>query len=347
MAQKVDKVKTPASEDMIVSAIKTAWSKIFGETPNLAQIGKAWAQIAIECGHGQYIFNNNVGNMNWTKGFSGDYYETKDSITVGNNPANRRVYTAKMRSYSNLLQGVADYLHLLKNRPGVMKALQTGSPKDFSYALADVHYYDAHIRDDYVNKDGKKVGGYTSGLSNIYKQFMRKHEDGIQESHKPELKHESGFIANFLAGLGKLLDNLTAKNTMIHINKYGSKYPTNKYLIAVGSNDFSSKIEFARILSLALKEELDATTEIYTDGDHVEIQCFIDAKEAKGRVVIKELCAALSNAFEEAVKSYGIEAHTLITPNKDTHYQRLDIKVAESNYRKFRLKLARYDVKTN
>ena len=66
-------------------------------------------------------------------------------------------------------------------------------------------------------------------------------------------------LANFFKGISHLLDTLTAsEENVMKINKYGSEYPLNKYLISIDSNsDFSSKLEFARVLSIALKEEID------------------------------------------------------------------------------------------
>ena len=115
MGTKVSRVPTPASQDQVVAAIVKAWKRVFNENPTWGQVGKTWAQIGVETGNGTEIFNHNVGNINWTKGYNGDYYETTDSITIGDNPANRKFYTAKMRSYKDLFQGVADYLTLLKN----------------------------------------------------------------------------------------------------------------------------------------------------------------------------------------------------------------------------------------
>lgn len=124
------------------------------------------------------------------------------------------------------------------------------------------------------------------------------------------------------------------------MNKYGINYPPNKYLISIDSdNDVDSKIEFARILSLALKEETDSESEIYSDENEVEIQCVVNAKQNIGLKVVKEMCAAVADTFEYATRKIGsIKIYTHVSIDKDPCYQKLGIKLSEINYRKFQLK---------
>lgn len=336
----VPRKATPSSEAQIVSAIRQAWTEVFGTRPTIAQVGKTWAQIAVETGRGNSMYNYNVGNITWTPNHRGDYYITTDTMTVNNNPADRRKYQAKMRAYNNLYEGVADYLTLLKNRAPVAEALESGSVKDFSYALASVHYYDPYTRDDYRDKSGKKVMGYTSSLASIYKEFLGKRNVRVpQES-------SSNMLMSFFKRLGDLLDSLTREAGSIKvksINKYGTEFPQNKYLISIDSDsDLSSKLEFARILSFALKEEIDADSETYTDGKDVEVQCVVNAEQNRGLHVIKELCSVLSDTFEYATKKIGgVKTNTFVLSNEDSCYQKLDIKLSETNYRKFQLKFIR------
>ena len=334
---RVKRVSTVSSEGQVVSAIKQAWPEVFGGKPTLRQVGKTWAQIATENQGGKGIFNYNVGNLNWTPQWRGDWYETQDSQTVGNNPANRLWLPYKRRAYNSLEEGVADYLKLLKNN-GAAKALN-GTVKDFSYALAKAHYYDPYTRDDYVDKSGKKVSGYTSALLANYNNFISKHKNGVPT----EQASEPNMLVSFFKRLGDILDSLTREAGSIKmnsINKYGSNYPQNKYLISVdSSSDLSSKLEFARILSLALKEEIDANTEIYTDGKDVEVQCVVNVERTRGLHILSELCNSLSETFEYATKKIGgVKTNTFVMPNEDSCYQKLDIKLSETNYRKFQLK---------
>lgn len=152
-------------------------------------------------------------------------------------------------------------------------------------------------------------------------------------------------LASFFKSINRLLDSLVApalasEENEMKINKYGSEYPLNKYLISIDSDsDLSSKLEFSRVLSMALKEEIDSDSEIYTNGSDVNIQCMLSAEKNRGLEVLKEFCAAFSDVFEYSTKSIGgIKIYTFITPEKNSDYQKLDIKLADINYRKFHLK---------
>jgi hypothetical protein len=165
----------------------------------------------------------------------------------------------------------------------------------------------------------------------------------INRRKNPIYQNDSGSIlARFFMGLEHLLDNLIASKEH-NINKYGAEYPTNKYLISIDSNsDVSAKLEFARILSIALKEEIDSHSNIFTNGSDVEIQTVINAEKNRGLEIIKEFCAALSNTFEYSTKSIGsIKIYTFVSPNIKSNYQELDIKLADINYRKFHLKFVK------
>jgi hypothetical protein len=73
----------------------------------------------------------------------------------------------------------------------------------------------------------------------------------------------------------------------------------------------------------------------------VQIQCAIDTDSKKGELVLKELCSAISDVFSDATKKIGsIKIDTKILLNNKSKYQKLDIKLAETNYRKFHLKFA-------
>lgn len=186
-------------------------------------------------------------------------------------------------------------------------------------------------------------------FQNVLKQFNAVAGNGVVTERKmrrkmaPENSQTSGgsMIATFLNGLGHLLDNLSfATFDNKCINKYGSDYPQNKYLVSIDTdNDFSSKLEFARILSLALKEEIDSDSEIHTDGEDVELQCTVSAEQERGLEVVKELCATLSDTFEYATKKIGgVKTYTFVQANKEPYYQKLDINLSKINYRKFHFK---------
>jgi hypothetical protein len=332
MANLVKAINTPASQNEIIQTIISAWPIVFGTTPTTDQVAKTWAQIAIEASRGKYILNNNVGNIDYTSGFKGDYYENTDNYSVNGNPAIRKSYIAKRRAYPTLKAGVIDYLTLLKNRKPVMKALLNGTPADFSNALAEVHYYDPYVRDDYVDKHGRKNHGYTHNLVSIYNQLLNKKTR--PEDYAPPSTSSgdnTSLLASFVSKLESFLDNLTSLAS-------ASNEPNN-FLIEVKSSspaDFASKLEYSRILSFALKEELDLKTNIYTDRNNIQISC-----ENKNIPIenVKEVCAAISDTFTYATRKIGtIKVYSLVSQNTRPNYEELNIKTAEINYRKFNIK---------
>lgn len=329
----VPAIKTPSSQNEIVSNIVAAWPEVFGGKPTLSQIAKTWAQIAIETGHGKYFLNYNIGNIDWTPGFPGNYFIGSDVVAIGNDPNNKKSYHPKRRAYSNLFEGVKDYLTLLKHRAPVMQTLQKGGPKDFSTALAKVHYYDPTYRDDYVDKKGKKQNGYTSMLASNYYNFVKDYRGGkIQtgpvdhrRSNQPQ-QEDNGFIAS----LEKFIGNIFSSKTN-GVSKYGSKFPRNKFLITIGSKNRLANIEFARILKIAAKEELDADITVFANKSYVEAECLIDANN--GKEVLSELCYALLDAFDDATRKIGgAKIFTLVIPNRSSEYQTLSIRSEDICY---------------
>lgn len=126
-------------------------------------------------------------------------------------------------------------------------------------------------------------------------------------------------IETFLSGVMKLASN-----------------KENKYLICVDSdNDFSSKLEYARVLKYALKEELNINSEIYSSKNDINIEC----SSLDNEDVIREVCDAVSETFKFATKKIGgINIIASVIPNMQSNYKLINIKVADINYRKFHSK---------
>jgi hypothetical protein len=298
MAAKLDRKLTPASKRDIVSAISAAWKEIFNRKPTLGQIAKAFAQISAETNLGQAIYNNNVGNIIWTRNNAHDYFMNTDTRSVNGDPANRQQYTQEFRSYPTLVDGVADYLTLLKNMNGgkVLPTLLGGSTEDFSSALADAKYYDPYTKDDYVNAQGKKVPGYTSALSKHYNDFVsqyrRRHNLQNAAPASQTTNNISSTVSEFVDQLEHFVEKLVGANQ--------------KYVLFVRSNeDFSSKLEYARILKNALKIELNAKSDIMVNDDSIVLEVELPNALKDHPEVIAEVSAAISDAFRHATKKIG------------------------------------------
>jgi hypothetical protein len=204
------------------------------------------------------------------------------------------------------------------------------------------------------NKDGKiTVGDLTntlmsmeksSGFQKMLSQFNRVAGNGevsekakgvSQPQESTQMLAEKNIPPPLMNEINSFLDSFAGKQDSDIIK-------SSSYLISINSdNDFTSKLEYARILSLALKEELNIQSDIFTNNTDVQIQCAIDTDSKKGELVLKELCSAISDVFSDATKKIGsIKIDTKILLNNKSKYQKLDIKLAETNYRKFHLKFA-------
>lgn len=203
-----------------------------------------------------------------------------------------------------------------------------------------------------TNKDGKitvgditnilmKMEG-TSSFQNMVKQFNTVAGNGTVSEKSPNKTFEpqtpsrspmdNNMLASFVDKINSFLDSFASSQLQ----------QGNLYLISISSdNDVSSKLEYARILSIALKEELDANSEIYSSNDNIQLECVLNADPDKGSLAIKELCSAVEDAFAYATKKIGsIKINTKIVHNVHSRYQKLDIKLADINYRKFHLKFS-------
>jgi len=195
------------------------------------------------------------------------------------------------------------------------------------------------------DKDGKITVGDIISLLNTLSQQSKfqdmytqlksvagNTQEGVSQKSQSQTTSPNHNISNFLVRLDKLLDSLAKTNPKI------SKY--SDYLILIDSNnDFPSKLEFAKILCTAMKERLNIDSNIYSDNEHIEIGCSLDADYNQGTIILKEFCTAISDAFQYATKKIGgIKIATNIVANIQSYYKPLDIKISNINSRKFKIK---------
>ena len=129
------------------------------------------------------------------------------------------------------------------------------------------------------------------------------------------------------------------------VNNFVSKLigASEKHLIVIQSSaDLSSKLEYARILKMALEEELGVKSDIFTDGNtvHMETQCISD--KIASEQVIMEVSDAISNAFKDATKNIGsLVVKASINTETQSKLSMLDVDSAIRNYRMFNLKFCK------
>lgn len=120
---------------------------------------------------------------------------------------------------------------------------------------------------------------------------------------------------------------------------YQKYLPSNHMVIKVQADSLTDSVEFSRILCSALDEELQAKSFTHTDGDSVEVECTINGPEGICFDAVKQLTAAVSDAFKQATtKIGGIEVKTQFISNKKSSYQQINYKFASNQRRMFLLK---------
>lgn len=122
-------------------------------------------------------------------------------------------------------------------------------------------------------------------------------------------------------------------------SEYKKYLPLNCMTIKISSNDLIDSLEFARILSLALDEEILAETSLHLKDKNLEINCLVNGPEQLCINAVTQLTESLSKVFEHATKKIGgIKITSLVIANTKSDYQNLDIKLAQTAYRHFRYK---------
>ncbi len=111
----------------------------------------------------------------------------------------------------------------------------------------------------------------------------------------------------------------------------------NEFLIKISSPRLEDNLEVARILCTAYEDLLDAKCRTYTDGDFVEISCKTRGEVKQCFAAIDQFSNEFLNEFEDRTEIDTVSLR--VFANKKPSYGELDIKTAESNYRKFQLKI--------
>lgn len=115
----------------------------------------------------------------------------------------------------------------------------------------------------------------------------------------------------------------------------------NNFLIVINAEDLITKAEYARILQSVIQEELKAYSSIHSDDKSVELVCSLPFSMEDSLRCLEEVCSAVSDVFKFATA--GCDVETFVVLDEESDYPEIDIKTAEINRRKFRLKLARGD----
>jgi hypothetical protein len=138
--------------------------------------------------------------------------------------------------------------------------------------------------------------------------------------------------------VNRLLDNYLALINAEEEVKM-KKLSYNSAVVKIVSNSFNESLEFARLLTLALDEELSAKVSIHSNNNLVEVECDIPGAPQEVFAVAEQLSNSLAEVFFDVTKKIGgVTVKTQLITNKKSSYQTVDLKTAESEHRKFLLK---------
>ena len=148
-----------------------------------------------------------------------------------------------------------------------------------------------------------------------------------QNAPKKEQSPFGSFVDKYVHPAIESLDQLLTKYL-------GMISAAPNYLIQIKNADYTDAVEFARVLGSVLDEELKTRSYTYTDGKYnVDLEC----KKANlvNQKQIEELAEITLEQFKEATNT---NPTIKILKDKVSNYQEINVKHAETSYRKFHLK---------
>jgi hypothetical protein len=136
----------------------------------------------------------------------------------------------------------------------------------------------------------------------------------------------------------KMFNSVFAEETSLK-RLYKKALPTHNILIQIDAPNYNSAIEFSRILTSALDEDLLSNSYPHTDGSRVEVECSIHGPEKECFEAVQQMSEAIAEAFKDAtIKIGGLKVKATCIMNKKSSYQPISLRTATSNYRTFLLK---------
>jgi Transglycosylase SLT domain len=152
---------------------------------------------------------------------------------------------------------------------------------------------------------------------------------------------EKTMPTNNPSSMSELLEKFVQSLSSVTASKktYQKFLPNHHVLIEIDAADYTSAVEFSRVLCAALDEELKAFAYPHSDGGKVEVECSIAGPALECLQTVEQLSQALASVFKDATKKIGgITVQTNCIMNKKSSYQQISLRTADTNYRKFLLK---------
>lgn len=146
-------------------------------------------------------------------------------------------------------------------------------------------------------------------------------------SQLPKQKENNTSSDYLLNQLDSFLKSVASDNKSINVNNFS---------ILVIGEDLSTSIEFARVLAIGLREELNAKTTTHMQDNKIEVSCTINGSKEMAKKLIQAFTDNLSNCFFDKTKEIGgLKVVAKIVNHKKSNYDFIDYRTASLYYRKF------------
>ncbi len=160
----LEAVKTPVAPLDVARALRAAWMRVLGNEPANQQLAVLLAQSALETGRWKSCWNYNLGNQKGGGKWTGDTCQfrcnevIKGKVLWFDPPHPQTTF----RAYDTLVDGVTDYLWLLRRRfTRAWEFVLRGDPEAFSRMLKAQNYYTA------------SEPPYTKALKSLFSEYLR------------------------------------------------------------------------------------------------------------------------------------------------------------------------------
>lgn len=333
MGNRVDRVKTEVSEAQMAQGIIEAWKDLFGNTPTKEQVAIILSQNALETGNRKSMWNFNIGNITTNGKDAFDFFDdltTKEQVQ----PGVWKSMNLKYRAYPTLKDGVKDYLKLLssKHYSSAWQHIIDPDPAEFSKSLKQSGYYTAN------------EAPYTKSLTRLYNQFSNSngYEDAVNGKVAPVASQQVATNKAPVDDMDNILNRYLqeiAASEKYNKQLYKKYLPQHQLVIRVNAANYTEAVEFSRILSFALGEDLLANAFVHTDGECVDVQCQIRGPQEDCFKAVEQLTNIIAKTFTVATKKVGgYKITTQFVMNKKSSYQPISLEASLSQHKKFLLK---------
>jgi hypothetical protein len=157
----------------LVDALRDSHVAEYGTLPPRNRLAMAWAQVALENGHGTAVWNFNLGNVGPSR--------------YTDNPWYFHVPGARYRAFDNFNDSGRAYWRVVHRCSSALRAFDDGAPKVAAEALRRCGYY------------GAPLVPYVAGLNSLFNQALvgslpasdrrQKEEREKREQEDYELRH--------------------------------------------------------------------------------------------------------------------------------------------------------------